>query len=34
MWAILLQFNATQWGNLIINDVDHEVCAEIDIFLS
>lgn len=28
-----LQFNASQWGLLIINDVDHNACAEIDIFL-
>lgn len=32
--ALLLQFNATQWGILIIHDVDHKVYAEIDIFLS
>ena len=27
-----LQFNATEWGILIIHDVDHKVCAAIDYF--
>lgn len=34
MWTMPLQFNATQWGILIINDVDHNVYAEIDIFFN
>lgn len=34
MLAMLLQFNATQWGILIIHDVDHKVYAEVDIFQS
>lgn len=34
MSTVLLQFNVSQWGILIINDVDHNVYAEIDIFFN
>lgn len=34
MSTVLLQFNASQWGILIINDVDHNVYAEIDVFFN
>lgn len=34
MSTVPLQFNASQWGILIINDVDHNVYAEIDIFFN
>lgn len=34
MSTVLLQFNASQWGILIMNDVDHNVYAEIDIFVN
>lgn len=32
MLAVLSQFNAAQWGILIIQDVDSKVYAEVDIF--
>lgn len=32
MSTVPLQFNASQWGILIINDVEYNVYAEIDIF--
>lgn len=34
MSTLLLQFNASQWGILIINDVDRNVYAETDIFFN
>lgn len=34
MSTVLLEFNASQWGILIINDVDHNVYAEIDVFFN
>lgn len=34
MSTLPLQFNASQWGFLIINYVYRNVCAEIDIFFN
>lgn len=34
MSTVPLHFNVSQWGILIINYVDHNVYAEIDIFLN
>lgn len=34
MSTLPLQFNASQWGFLIINYVDRNVSAEIDIFFN